>query len=127
MNNAWRSLVPSVAVALVCLSVLFGSASTAAQSPAAGTASSRPKIGLVLSGGGARGLTHIGVLKVLEELRVPIDFIAATSMGAIVGGLSATGMSAPEMERRLADIDWTKMFSDSPPRRNDLIGIVFDD
>ncbi len=72
----------------------------------------------MLSGGGARGLTHIGVLKVLEELRVPVDFIAATSMGAIVGGLSATGMSATEMERRLAAIDWTKMFSDSPPRRD---------
>ena len=72
----------------------------------------------MLSGGGARGLTHIGVLKVLEELRVPVDFIAATSMGAIVGGLSATGMSATEMERRLAVIDWTKMFSDSPPRRD---------
>jgi len=68
-------------------------------------AAPRPKIGLVLSGGGARGLAHIGVLKVLEELHVPVDFIAATSMGAIVGGLSATGMGAGEMERRLADID----------------------
>ena len=118
MNNALRSLVPSVAVALLSVSLLFGSSSTAAQSPTTGAGSSRPKIGLVLSGGGARGLTHIGVLKVLEELRVPVDFIAATSMGAIVGGLSATGMSATEMERRLANIDWTKMFSDSPPRRN---------
>jgi NTE family protein len=72
----------------------------------------------VLSGGGARGLAHIGVLKVLEELRVPVDFIAATSMGAIVGGLSSTGMNAVDMERRLADIDWTTMFSDSPPRRD---------
>jgi hypothetical protein len=53
----------------------------------------RPKIGLVLSGGGARGLTHIGVLKVLHELRIPIDYIAATSMGAIVGGLYASGMT----------------------------------
>ena len=78
----------------------------------------RPRIGLVLSGGGARGLAHVGVLKVLEELRVPVDFIAATSMGAIVGGLSATGMGAGEMERRLANIDWTTMFSDSPPGRN---------
>jgi NTE family protein len=118
VNNARRSLVPAVAVALLCVSLLFSASATAAQSQSAGTGASRPKIGLVLSGGGARGLTHIGVLKVLEELRVPIDFIAATSMGAIVGGLSATGMSATEMERRLAEIDWTKMFSDSPPRRD---------
>jgi NTE family protein len=60
-------------------------------------AAPRPKIGLVLSGGGARGITHIGVLKVLEQLRIPIDYVAATSMGAIVGGLYASGMSPAEM------------------------------
>src|SRR6516165_669169 len=59
----------------------------------------RPKIGVVLSGGGARGLAHIGVLKVLEELHVPVDSITATSMGAIVGGLYASGVSASDMER----------------------------
>ena len=68
----------------------------------------RPKVGLVLSGGGARGLTHIGVLKVLHEMNVPIDYIAATSMGAIVGGLYASGMTPDEMQkapgrRELAD------------------------
>ena len=54
----------------------------------------RPRIGLVLSGGGARGLAHVGVLKVLERERIPIDAIAGTSMGAIIGGLYASGMSA---------------------------------
>ncbi len=77
----------------------------------------RPRIGVVLSGGGARGLTHIGVLKVLEEMRVPIDYITATSMGSIVGGLYATGVSASEMERLVTSLDWPAFFSDQPPRR----------
>ena len=54
----------------------------------------RPTIGLVLSGGGARGGAHVGVIRVLDELRIPVDFIAGTSMGAIVGGLYASGMDA---------------------------------
>jgi NTE family protein len=82
----------------------------------AGTVRTRPKIGVVLSGGGARGLTHIGVLKVLEEMRVPVDFITATSMGAIVGGLYATGMTAREQEELVTTLDWPLMFSDQPPR-----------
>ena len=77
----------------------------------------RPRIGVVLSGGGARGLTHIGVLKVLEELHVPIDYITATSMGSIVGGLYASGMSAAQMERLVTSLDWPTFFSDQPPRR----------
>jgi NTE family protein len=77
----------------------------------------RPKIGVVLSGGGARGLTHIGVLKVLEELRVPIDYISATSMGAIVGGLYASGIPVSDMEQYVRAIDWPAFFSDQPPRR----------
>ncbi len=76
----------------------------------------RPKIGLVLSGGGARGLTHIGVLKVLDRLRVPVDYIAATSMGAIVGGLYASGMSPEQMQRHLGAVSWPTLLSDSPER-----------
>ena len=76
----------------------------------------RPKIGLVLSGGGARGMAHIGVLKVLEELRVPVDAIAATSMGAIVGGAYATGLSPAEMERIIGQLDWKDLFTDRPSR-----------
>jgi NTE family protein len=77
----------------------------------------RPKIGLVLSGGGARGLTHVGVLKVLHELRVPVDYITATSMGSIVGGLFATGVSAETMGALVLATDWPALFSDQPPRR----------
>ncbi len=87
-------------------------------SPAAASAAARPKIGLVLSGGGARGITHVGVLKVLQELRIPIDYIAATSMGAIVGGLYASGMSPDTMQKQLADVSWPTLLSDSPDRRD---------
>lgn len=71
----------------------------------------RPRIGLVLSGGGARGLAHIGVLKVLERENVPVDVIAGTSMGAIVGGLYASGMKADDIERELKRIDWVRLFA----------------
>lgn len=63
--------------------------------------SDRPKIGLALSGGGARGAAHVGVIQVLEELRIPIDYIAGTSMGSIVGGLYASGMSSDEIAQQL--------------------------
>jgi len=65
----------------------------------------RPAVGLVLSGGGARGYAHLGVLKVLEENRIPVDCIAATSMGSVVGGLYASGMTAQDMQNRLAQIN----------------------
>ncbi len=84
---------------LACLICALGLAATAAaqEAPSSATArgadGQRPKIGLVLSGGGARGAAHIGVLKVLEELQVPIDLIVGTSMGSIVGAAYATGLS----------------------------------
>jgi NTE family protein len=76
----------------------------------------RPRIGLVLSGGGARGIAHVGVLRVLEELRVPVDAIAGTSMGAVVGGLYASGLSAGQIEAELDGVDWEDAFSDRPAR-----------
>jgi NTE family protein len=76
----------------------------------------RPKIGLALSGGGARGAAHLGVIQVLEENNIPIDYIAGTSMGSIVGGMYAAGMSVDEIEEELASIDWGEMFDDLPPR-----------
>jgi len=82
--------------------------------PAAGA---RPRIGLVLSGGGARGVAHVGVLKVLEQAHVPIDAIAGTSMGAVVGGLYASGMSAAEIEAMMTTVDWQNAFRDRPPRQ----------
>ncbi|MBA4397096.1 MAG: hypothetical protein C0394_06915 [Syntrophus sp. (in: bacteria)] len=75
----------------------------------------RPRIGLVLSGGGARGLAHIGVIKALEEMRIPIDYISGTSMGAIVGGLYATGLSPDELEKTVTSMEWNDAFRDAPP------------
>jgi NTE family protein len=78
----------------------------------------RPRICLVLSGGGARGMAHIGVLKVLEDLKIPIDCIAGTSMGAIVGGLYASGMTARQIDATMRSVDWQEAFRDAPPRRD---------
>jgi len=78
----------------------------------------RPRVGLVLSGGGARGLAHVGVLRVLEELHVPVDAIAGTSMGAVVGGLYASGMSVDEIEALVSTLDWREAFQDKPPRQD---------
>ncbi len=77
-----------------------------------------PRICLVLSGGGARGMAHIGVLKVLEDLKIPIDCIAGTSMGAIVGGLYASGMTAQQIDTTMRSVDWQEAFRDAPPRRD---------
>jgi NTE family protein len=90
----------------------------AAPAPIDGTAAAHPRICLVLSGGGARGMAHIGVLKVLEELKVPIDCIAGTSMGAVVGGLYASGLSAAQIESTMRSVDWQEAFRDAPPRRD---------
>ena len=76
----------------------------------------RPKIGLVLSGGGAKGIAHIPVLKLLDELDFPIDYIAGTSAGGIMGGLYAAGYSGADIERIITSVDWEDLFSDRPPR-----------
>jgi NTE family protein len=78
----------------------------------------RPKIGLVLGGGGAKGAAHIGVLKVLEEQKISVDYIAGTSMGAIVGALYASGLTASELEKVITAIDWKDVFSGDPDRRD---------
>ncbi|HKQ96862.1 MAG TPA: patatin-like phospholipase family protein [Candidatus Polarisedimenticolia bacterium] len=78
----------------------------------------KPRLALVLSGGGARGAAHIGVLKVLEELHVKPDFIVATSMGSIVGGLYASGYSPDELDNILAKTDWNDLFVDAVERRD---------
>lgn len=93
---------------LVMLSLLAGSGLCAEEL--------RPRIGLVLSGGGARGAAHVGVLKVLDEMRVPVDAIAGTSMGAVVGGLYASGLSGREIETLIRSLNWQDAFQDRPPR-----------
>lgn len=77
----------------------------------------RPKIGLVLSGGGARGFAHVGVLRVLEENNIPIDYIAGTSIGAIVGGLYAMGYSVDDIEDVIRNQDWNLVLSDNVDRK----------
>jgi len=89
----------------------------AAADPAAGAPGSpgaRPRIGLVLGGGGAKGGAHIGVLKVLEELRVPVDCIAGTSMGAIVGAAYSTGVSANDLAKVVSEVDWKETLESAP-------------
>ncbi|MBX2823476.1 MAG: patatin-like phospholipase family protein [Gammaproteobacteria bacterium] len=74
------------------------------------------RIGLVLSGGGARGTAHVGVLEVLERLRIPVHCVAGTSMGSVVGALYALGMPAPRIRTLVADVDWNRGFVDEFPR-----------
>lgn len=86
--------------------------------PQIGYANERPKVCLALSGGGARGAAHIGILKRLEELKIPVDCIAGTSMGSIVGGLYASGKTADEIEKALGAMDWEYIFNDDPARQD---------
>lgn len=75
---------------------------------------SRPRVGLVLGGGGARGAAHIGVLEVLEQMRIPVDCVAGTSMGALIAGAYASGLSPAQMRKEMAEADWKDMFVDTP-------------
>ncbi|HWW19219.1 MAG TPA: patatin-like phospholipase family protein [Steroidobacteraceae bacterium] len=112
-------LAKTVALAaLLLLSVSAGAQEPASESavPPAAANPGRPRIGLVLSGGGARGAAHIGVLKMLDRLHVPVDVIAGTSMGAVVGGLYASGMTGVEIEHAMAALNWQAAFRDRPPR-----------
>lgn len=121
------SLRTSLAALVLLLASAAAGASTAAGiTGAAPSEPPRPKVGLVLSGGGARGLAHVGVLKVLHEARVPVDLVVGTSMGSIIGGLYASGMSPGELERELRALRWDDLFSsrvdrpELPARRKEL-------
>src|SRR6187200_2761750 len=102
---------------LLCIALCLLSLEALAQA-SDGTlpAARRPKIGLVLSGGGARGVAHVGVLKVLNEMRIPVDYIVGTSMGSIIAGAYSNGMSVEEMERRVRAVRWDQVLSDQPSR-----------
>src|SRR5690606_3450631 len=90
----------------------------AAQTATSATENERPpRIGLALSGGGARGIAHIGVLKVLEELRVPVHCVTGTSMGSIVGGAYASGGTPAQLAETVLKTDWNEVFRDRPPRQ----------
>jgi NTE family protein len=98
------------------VSLLFAQSLAAADKNDLTSDAERPKIGVVLGGGGARGAAHVGVLKIMEELNVPVDYIVGTSMGSIVAALSASGMSSEEIRQAMIAMDWNDVFDDSPPR-----------
>jgi NTE family protein len=112
----------SLPVLVSLVAIAAGSVVAHAQAPDhaasdAGQDGRRPKLALVLSGGGARGAGEIGALKVLEELHIVPDLIVGTSIGSIVGGLYATGWTPDEIEELLKTMDWSKLFSDRVDRR----------
>lgn len=104
----------------VLAAVVLLSASPVARSAASQDAPrpSRPRVGLALGGGGARGAAHVGVLKVLERLHVRVDYIAGTSMGAIVGGLYAAGVPPETIEAQLEGLNWPAVLSDRAAYRD---------
>jgi len=121
---------PAIATALLVMLGLLALAGAAAAQPSAAAPVERPRIGLVLGGGGAKGAAHIGVLQVLEELRVPVDCVAGTSMGALVGGTFAAGMPADEIEKSVLAINWSRTVGsegerDRTPINRKLAGLTY--
>src|SRR5215469_12584835 len=120
LRQLGRAIVFVVALAAVTTTLAQTPPLTAAPvNSSAETAAStlpakRPRIGLALSGGGARGIAHIGVLKVLDEMRIPISCVTGTSMGAIVGGTFASGRTPEEMEKFVVGVNWDEVFRDKP-------------
>lgn len=108
----WRVLCATLITATAASNLAAEPASIETESPA----SDRPKVCLVLSGGGARGVAHVGVLKVLEQLRVPVDCIVGTSVGALIGGAYARGVTPVELERQIREAQWQSVLLDQPPR-----------
>ena len=92
--------------------LLLSTISLSSYSQDSASAMTRPKVGLVLSGGGAKGAAHIGVLKYIEEVGIPIDYIAGTSMGSIVGGMYALGYTSDEILQIISEVDWDRLISD---------------
>ena len=110
--------MPTIKRSIIGLwSILLLLASCPAYSQDATSTKPRPKIGLVLSGGGAKGAAHIGVIKYIEEAGIPIDYIAGTSMGSIVGGMYALGYSSDEILNIISSVDWDRLISNNVDRR----------
>ncbi|MHB8138760.1 MAG: patatin-like phospholipase family protein [Smithellaceae bacterium] len=127
--NGAAKIIRSLFFGMVMSVFLFAADAQAGPTIAQG----HPRIGLVLSGGGARGMAHVGVIQVLEEMKIPISCIAGTSMGAIVGGLYAAGMSPAEMEKVVTSMEWNEAFKDKPPpseltfrRKKDAVEYLID-
>ncbi len=113
---------PATLAATVGGVLLLASAPLQAQQPdsqaTVAAEKERPRIGLALSGGSARGFAHVGVIEVFEEAGIPVDVIAGTSMGSVIGGLYASGLSTDDLRFVAAEVDWNRVFSDAPDRRN---------
>ena len=98
-------------LSILCFFIMVNtSARTATETP-------RKKVGLVLSGGGAKGMAHIGAIKVIEEIGIPIDYVVGTSMGSIIGGLYAIGYTPEQMDSLVRKQDWQFLLSDRTPRK----------
>lgn len=111
-----RFLSVLVLLSILPVTVMAGDASGKA---ATGDKSkSRPKVGLVLAGGGAKGAAHIGAIKYIEELGIPIDYVAGTSMGSIIGGLYSLGYTPDEMDEIIKSVDWSQIMGNSTERNN---------
>lgn len=108
-------MLSRVAVAVFAFSLMIPAAG-AADAPSPAPAAKRPRVALVLSGGGARGFAHIGVLRVLHEMRVPVDLVVGTSMGSVVGGAYAAGATLQELEATARNTDWDRVVADRPAR-----------
>ena len=112
-----RRRLALASIALLCVAHA-SSADEVAEKSVWAQAGRRPTIALVLSGGGARGASHIGVLQVFEEMRIPIDYVTGNSMGAIVGGYYAVGYSPDQLEAEITSVDWIDIFRDLPARQD---------
>src|ERR1700751_2029170 len=102
------------AMTLMVAAVLTAPVIAGAQQPVVHPAS-RPKVALVLEGGGALGFAHIGVIEWIEEHHIPVDYVAGTSMGGLVGGVYASGMSAQQIADFMGGIDWPAVLSGQVP------------
>src|SRR5215207_9622186 len=114
----WRLRLLTAGVALACAGCAApfqpvtrpASAPAAAATPLAVRGATRPTVGVAFGGGSARGIAHVGVIRWLEEHRIPIDVAAGTSMGGLVGGAFATGMDADELQTFLTGLNWDELF-----------------
>jgi NTE family protein len=113
MGHCLRTCLAALVFAAINLTVFLP-----ARVEAQAVVKQRPTIGLVLSGGGARGFAHVGVLKVLEENRVPVDYVGGASIGGLIGALYAMGKTPAEIEELIGTLDWDKLFASSTAFEN---------
>ena len=130
LDTASRGFATGLLCVLVICATLPLTSNAAEDAAAEAPSKPRPRIGLVLGGGGAKGAAHVGVLGVLDELRIPVDCIIGTSMGALVGGTYASGMSAKELETAILSISWQDTLGrrglrKQVPMRRKLAGSVY--